>query len=116
MLLPEDRLANPALVVVDMQNDFVWAGAALEVAEARATILAHRALLAAFRQRDLPVAYTKFNTWLAPTLLWDMKMTMRSSLGSTQNAVLAAPPGILARGPQDVRSRRRLQTLLALRR
>jgi len=29
MLLPEDRLANPALVVVDMQNDFVRAGAPL---------------------------------------------------------------------------------------
>jgi len=50
MLLPEDRLANPALVVVDMQNDFVRAGAPLEVPEARATIPAHRALLAAFRQ------------------------------------------------------------------
>ena len=46
-----------------MQNDFVRAGAPLEVPEARATIPAHRALLAAFRQRDLPVAYTKFITW-----------------------------------------------------
>ncbi len=71
MLLPEDRLANPALVVVDMQNDFVRAGAPLEVPEARATIPAHRALLGAFRQRDLPVAYTKFITWPAPTLLWE---------------------------------------------
>src|SRR5882724_10224999 len=49
MLLPGDRLANPALVVVDMQNDFVRAGAPLE----------------------LPVAYTKFITWPVPTLLWE---------------------------------------------
>jgi nicotinamidase-related amidase len=30
-----DRFANPALVVVDMQNDFVRVGAPLEVPEAR---------------------------------------------------------------------------------
>jgi nicotinamidase-related amidase len=71
MLAPEDRLASPALVVVDMQNDFVRAGAPLEVPEARGTLPVHRALLSAFRQRDLPVVYTKFITWPAYTLLWE---------------------------------------------
>ena len=33
-----DELPHPALVVVDMQNDFVRVGAPLEVPEARPTI------------------------------------------------------------------------------
>jgi ureidoacrylate peracid hydrolase len=67
----DERLAHPALVVVDMQNDFVRVGAPLEVPEARATIPAHLALLEAFRRRELPVVYTKFITWPAPSLLWE---------------------------------------------
>ena len=35
MIEPRDRVRNPALLVVDMQNDFVRVGAALEVADAR---------------------------------------------------------------------------------
>ena len=50
-----DRFAHPALVIVDMQNDFVRVGAPLEVPEARATIRAHQALLAACRRRGIPV-------------------------------------------------------------
>ncbi len=45
MLTPAERLSRPALVVVDMQNDFVRVGAPLEVTDARATIPAHRTLL-----------------------------------------------------------------------
>ncbi len=71
MLAPEERLSRPALVVVDMQNDFVRVGAPLEVPDARATIPAHRALLRAFRRRDRPVVYTKFLTWPSYTLLWE---------------------------------------------
>ncbi len=71
MLAPEERLSRPALVVVDMQNDFVRVGAPLEVPDARATIAPHRALLAAFRRRGLPVVYTKFITWPSYTLLWE---------------------------------------------
>jgi nicotinamidase-related amidase len=71
MLALEERLSRPALVVVDMQNDFVRAGAPLEVSDARATILAHRALLDAFRRHGFPVVYTKFITWSAYTLLWE---------------------------------------------
>jgi len=67
----DERLVHPALVVVDMQNDFVRVGAPLEVPEARATIPAHLALLEAFRRRELPVVYTKFITWPAPSLLWE---------------------------------------------
>ena len=71
MIEPRDRVRNPALLIVDMQNDFVRVGAALEVVDARATIAANRALLEFFRRRRLPVVYTKFITFPAPVLLWE---------------------------------------------
>jgi len=71
VLTPAERLSRPALVVVDMQNDFVRVGAPLEVTDARATIQAHRTLLDAFRRRGFPVVYTKFITWPGYTLLWE---------------------------------------------
>ena len=49
-----DRFSRPALVIVDMQNDFVRVGAPLEVPEARPTIAVHQALLAACRPRRIP--------------------------------------------------------------
>lgn len=71
MIEPHDRVRRPALLIVDMQNDFVRIGAPLEVPDARGTIAAHRALLACFRQRGLPVVYTKFITFPSPMLLWE---------------------------------------------
>jgi nicotinamidase-related amidase len=71
MIEPRDRVRRPALLIVDMQNDFVRVGAALEVADARATIPANQALLRFFRERRLPVVYTKFITFPAPVLLWE---------------------------------------------
>lgn len=71
MIEPKDRVRRPALLIVDMQNDFVRVGAALEVADARATIPANQALLRLFRERKLPVVYTKFITFPAPVLLWE---------------------------------------------
>src|SRR5205814_214287 len=66
-----DRLAHPALVVVDMQNDFVRIGAPLEVPEARPTIPVHQRLLAACRERSIPVIYTKFVAGPERTLVWE---------------------------------------------
>jgi len=57
---PQERLRDPALLIVDMQNDFVRLGAPLEVPEARATLPAHRRLIDAARRRGLPIVYTKF--------------------------------------------------------
>jgi nicotinamidase-related amidase len=67
---PADRLASPALVVVDMQNDFVRAGAPLEVPDARATIAANQRLLGEFRSRGLPVLFTRFVSLEADNLWW----------------------------------------------
>jgi nicotinamidase-related amidase len=71
MIEPRDRYRNPALLVVDMQNDFVRVGAALEVADARATIPVNRTLIDFFRARRLPVVFTKFITFPSEVLLWE---------------------------------------------
>jgi nicotinamidase-related amidase len=68
---PQERLRDPALLIVDMQNDFVRRGAPLEVPEARATLPAHRRLIAAARRRGLPVVYTKFLSHQEDHLLWE---------------------------------------------
>jgi nicotinamidase-related amidase len=64
------RYHNPALLIVDMQNDFVRQGAPLEVPDARATLPSHARLIAAFRSRRLPIVYTKFLSTEEPSLLW----------------------------------------------
>jgi nicotinamidase-related amidase len=59
-----------ALLVVDMQNDFVREGAPQEVPDARATIPVIASLLGAFRDADRPVLYTRFTAGPERTLLW----------------------------------------------
>jgi nicotinamidase-related amidase len=71
MIAKSERLRNAALVVVDMQNDFVREGAPLEVADARKTIAPLRALIAAFRRCGRPVVFTKFITFPHEVLLWE---------------------------------------------
>lgn len=70
----EDKGAHwrkSALIIVDMQNDFVREGAPLEVPDARKTIAANQALIMAFRKRNLPVIFTKFLSHPHYYLLWD---------------------------------------------
>jgi nicotinamidase-related amidase len=50
--------SETALVVVDMQVDFVEAGGALPVRAARETVPKIRALVAGFRSRAMPVIFT----------------------------------------------------------
>jgi nicotinamidase-related amidase len=69
-LEPAERVADPALLVVDMQNDFVRAGAPLEVPDARATIPVQRRLIDAFRARGLPIVYTRFLSYDTDCLMW----------------------------------------------
>jgi len=66
-----DRLASPALLIVDMQNDFVRVGAPLEVPQARDTIPVHRRLIQFCRERGVPVVYTKFVAGPLRTLMWE---------------------------------------------
>src|SRR5437870_8052970 len=64
------RADRSALIVVDMQNDFVRVGAPLEVPDARETIDVHIELLDWFRTRKRPVIFTRFVAGPAPTLMW----------------------------------------------
>ncbi len=59
-----------ALLVVDMQNDFVRAGAPQEVPDARTTIPVIAGLLETFRRIGRPVVFTRFTAGPERTLLW----------------------------------------------
>ena len=59
-----------ALLVVDMQNDFVRPGAPQEVPDARKTIPVIAGLLGAFRDAGRPVIFTRFSAGPERTLLW----------------------------------------------
>jgi nicotinamidase-related amidase len=60
-----------ALIVVDMQNDFVRSGAPLEVPDAIRTVPAQQALIQAFRKNKLPIIFTKFISHPHYYLLWE---------------------------------------------
>jgi len=64
------RLSSAAFVIVDMQNDFVRAGAPLEVPDTRKTIAPIQEVTRAFRRAGRPVVYTRFVTGHAENLLW----------------------------------------------
>lgn len=59
-----------ALIVVDMQNDFVRQGAPQEVPGARDTLPRIQRLIKGFREVARPVVYTKFITGPGETLMW----------------------------------------------
>jgi nicotinamidase-related amidase len=67
---PAERVSAPALLVVDMQNDFVREGAPLEVPDARRTIAPIRRLIARFRALGRPVVFTHFLARETEDLLW----------------------------------------------
>jgi nicotinamidase-related amidase len=66
-----DRWMKPALLIVDMQNDFVRVGAPMEVPQARDTISQHRQLIQYFRTSHLPIVYTRFLAGSERRLLWE---------------------------------------------
>lgn len=67
---PAERVTKAALLVVDMQNDFVRRGAPLEVDEARTTIDPILRLMKRFRTSGRPVIYTRFLATQSPSLMW----------------------------------------------
>lgn len=64
-------LGRTALVIVDLQNDFVREGAGMEVESARDTLDANKKLIAFARKNGVPVIYTKFITGPVRTLVWN---------------------------------------------
>jgi nicotinamidase-related amidase len=65
-----DNLQNSALLIIDLQNDFVRAGAPMEVEDARTTLPKVRQLIQATRKKNMPIIYTKFLSGPCQTLLW----------------------------------------------
>lgn len=63
-------ISRSALIVVDMQNDFVRAGAPMEVPDARGTIPNQRQLIDAWHTAEAPVIYTRFIAGPERTLMW----------------------------------------------
>jgi nicotinamidase-related amidase len=66
-----DRWEKPALVIVDMQNDFVREGAPMEVPDARETIPQHQRLISFFRAAGFPIIYTRFLAGPGRTLVYE---------------------------------------------
>jgi len=66
-----DRWNKPALLIVDLQNDFVRQGAAMEVPDARLTIPHNKRLIAFFRQAGFPIIYTRFISGPHHTLVYE---------------------------------------------
>lgn len=60
-----------ALVIVDLQNDFVRQGAPMQVESALSTVPANQRLIAYARQTGMPVIFTKFLSGKSPVLLWN---------------------------------------------
>lgn len=70
----DDRFAirrdECALIVVDMQNDFVREGAPLEVPQARAIIPTLQKLIGFFRKSGLPIVFLRFVAGPSETIMW----------------------------------------------
>ena len=80
--MPLDPLSKPALLVVDMQNDFVRAGAPLEVPDARETVAQHRRLLEVFRAGEAPVVFLRYVAGPQHHLAdWASKLAWAAELG-----------------------------------
>ena len=69
--MPEFERDKTALLIVDMQNDFVREGAPMEVPDARKTIGPIQSLIAMARRHAMPVIYTKFVAGPKRTFLWE---------------------------------------------
>jgi nicotinamidase-related amidase len=66
-----DPWRKPALVIVDMQNDFVRVGAPMEVPDARDTIPQHQRLIAFGREAGIPIIYTRYLATPNRSLIWE---------------------------------------------
>ena len=64
-------IERTALLIVDLQNDFVREGAGMEVPDTRDTIKTNQKLIAFARENDMPVIYTRFMAGPKRTLLWN---------------------------------------------
>jgi nicotinamidase-related amidase len=74
--------SKTALLVIDMQNDFVRKGAPMEVEDARATISQNKLLIDVFRKNNLPIIYTKFLATPEPSLIYQWSPKLASPVNA----------------------------------
>lgn len=102
-MAPADAFAldagRTALIVVDMQNDFVRKGAPLEVPAARATIPVLGGLLEWFRAHKRPVVFTKFLAGPRRTLMWSWSEVLAPPVHCCWKGFQRSYPDIA--GPRD---------------
>ncbi|MBA4384499.1 MAG: hypothetical protein C0410_07160 [Anaerolinea sp.] len=70
---------NSALIVVDLQNDFVRKDAPMEVVDARTSLRKVAQLIDTARQKSIPIIFTKFMTGPKKTLIWDWSPQIEES-------------------------------------
>jgi nicotinamidase-related amidase len=80
--------SRTALIVVDMQNDFVRVGAPLEVPDARATIEPIRRTVDLFHRLQRPVVFTRFLAGPKETLLWKWSPQLRPPVNCCRSGFL----------------------------
>ena len=80
-------VSRTALLVVDMQNDFVRVGAPQEVPDARSTIPVIRSLIDRFHALGRPVVYTRFIGGSERTLMWAWSPELAPPLRSCRPGV-----------------------------
>jgi nicotinamidase-related amidase len=83
----EIAVSQTALLVVDMQNDFVRVGAPQEVPDARLTIPVIRSLIDHFHALARPVIYTRFIGGQERTLMWAWSPELAPPLRSCRPGV-----------------------------
>jgi nicotinamidase-related amidase len=88
--------SRSALIVVDMQNDFVRVGAPLEVPDARLTIGPIRSTIDLFRRLRRPVIFTRFVAGPKETFLWAWSPELRPPVNCCK-------PGFLRRYADSTR-------------
>ena len=81
-------VSRTALLVVDMQNDFVRVGAPQEVPDARLTISVIRSLIDRFHALGRPVIYTRFIGGEERTLMWAWSPELAPPLRSCRPGVM----------------------------
>ena len=73
------NIKNCALIVIDLQNDFVRQGAPMEVPDARTSLPDVRILIDTARTHNIPIIYTKFLSGPNKTLLWNWSPQIEES-------------------------------------
>jgi len=72
------KVDKTALIIVDMQNDFVREGAPMQVKDALLTVKPIQNLIKTARKSNMPIIFTKFVAGPKKTLIWNWSPEIES--------------------------------------